>query len=190
MTQGFDYANPVPPAQQITHVGDGGRREVRVPRHAADVGPQGIAPDAELDDVMAWDALCAGVGSDQVSGSNIFVSLDEDALHAFEEIAKLGTIDRLRIRPIADSTTRSMIEISGAGSSAALILTTATLQAARFGPKRMLLTLPGTPLLDNDLGLIGEALQAASRNVSALLSTGEMPDAAFGEVRAAFELPS
>ena len=69
----------------ITHVGDGQLRQVQIARNAADVGPQGTSSGATLDDVDAWEARCAGVGSDPVSGSNI-APLGDDAPGLLGEI--------------------------------------------------------------------------------------------------------
>ncbi len=190
MTKRFDFNNPRPVAQAITHVGDGQLYQVLIARNAADVGTQGTKPGAPLDYISAWEARCAGVGSDPVSGSNIFISLDEEALESFEGITSRGVTERLRVRPLEDDPTRVVIEISGGGSSAALIVRAETLHAAKFSPKRVLLTLQEAPLRNHNPGLIGEIMQAAARNSTYATSKSGKPAAAFGEVLAAFELPS
>jgi hypothetical protein len=192
----FNPSHPSPVARYITHIGDGTRHEVRIARHAADVETRGTKHGAELDEVVAWEAVCAGVGSDPASGSNIFVSLPDDALQQFSTIAGSGVIERLRVRSLADDPARSVIEISDGAVSAAVILTTSTLHAATASPRRVLLTSPGPSLGGNDgFGLLAEALRAAARNMShssaadGVGSETDSPDAAFGDVCVAFALP-
>ena len=54
MTEHFDFNNPLPVAQVITHVSDGQLLHLQIARNAADMRPQGTKPGDALDDATAW----------------------------------------------------------------------------------------------------------------------------------------